>query len=246
MRIRVLGNRLGPPRGGNPLAQGLAFKIERQLIKQVIAIAVSRQVHAIAKQLGQPVVAQVVGHEQRPARNRLEHAHIHVIANAAIKRDACRRIRACHVIEVALADERIVVPALNQPEQIATRPRKHVAHERNVVLLGHVIVLAMDTRITRQRQPRSRSDPDATEQINPVALGGKHQVKPRRLLTAAVEIKVRVDGPEGTRPAIRRQVIAQAVIDVQVKVEAHCEEFARAHEAGSAEPRRSRSSARWQ
>src|SRR5580698_7676870 len=87
---------------------------------------------------------------------------------------------------------------------------ENVPDERDFVLLGNIIMLAMNTRIARQRQPRCRSDADAAQQIDPVALGGKHQVEAWRLFAAAIKIKVRINRPESGRPAICGQVIAQS------------------------------------
>ena len=62
--------------------------------------------------------------------------------------------------------------------------------------------------------------PMPPKQVDPIALGGEHDVEARRLLAAPVEIEVGVDGPEGAGSQLGRQVIPQAVVDVQVEVEA--------------------------
>ena len=109
--------------------------------------------HAVPKQLAQAVVAQVVGHEHRAAGDGLEDAHVDVVADAAIERDAGRRIGPGHVVEVALADERVAVSPLDQRQQIAARAGEDIADERDVVLLGQV-VLAVNLGIAGQGQPR--------------------------------------------------------------------------------------------
>ncbi len=135
-------------------------------------------------------------------------------------KSSSNRIGTCHLPKVSLPNKRVPISPLNDSQQFGPRPRKNIPDERNVVLLGHIIMFAMNTRITRQRQPRSRLHTDAAEQINAVSLRGEHQVEPRRLLAAAAKIKVRIDRPERAGPAIPGQVIAQSVVDIEVEIEA--------------------------
>ena len=63
-------------------------------------------------------------------------------------------------------------------EQIAAQTGKDVAHERDVVLLGHV-VLAMNLGIACEWQPRGGTHPNAPKQIHPIALRGHEYFEPR-------------------------------------------------------------------
>ena len=219
MSVRVLRNRLGPPGGRDPFANRFALEVERQLIEQVFVVPIGGQVHAVPKQLAQAVIAQVVGHQHRPAGDSLEDPHVDVVANAPVERDACRRIGPRHVVEVALANERVAISPLDEREQIAARAGKDIAHERDVVLLGHVM-LAVNIRVTGQGKPRGGSHADPPKQLDPIALRGEHNVEARGLLPAPVEIEVRVNRPESAGSQLARQVIPQAVVDIQVEVEA--------------------------
>ena len=66
MSVRVFRDRLGPPGDRDSFANRLALQVERQLIEQVVVVAIGRQVHAVPEQLAQAVFVQVIGHEQRP------------------------------------------------------------------------------------------------------------------------------------------------------------------------------------
>ena len=101
----------------------------------------------------------------------------------------------------------------------ARGPGKMLPTNATSYCLAHV-VLAVDLRVARQRQPGRGRDADAAEQVGAVALGGEDDVEAGRLFAAAVEVEVRVDGPEGTGPQVGRQVIPQAVVDIQIQVEA--------------------------
>jgi len=88
MRVRVLGDRFGPSGGRDSLADCFAVEVKRQLVEQVFRLPISRQVHAVAKQLGLAIVGQIIGHEERTAGDGLEDAHVDVIADAAVECDA--------------------------------------------------------------------------------------------------------------------------------------------------------------
>src|SRR5438552_5434245 len=83
----------------------------------------------------------------------------------------------------------------------SNEPGEEVADEAEVEAPGDV-VLAVDLRVTDQGQPGGA---DAR-----VALGGEDEV----------EVEVGVDGPERRGVQLLRQPVVQAVVDVQVEVEA--------------------------
>ena len=154
-----------------------------------------------------------------PRRQRLEDPHIDVVLDAPVEDRARRRIGAGHLLEVALADERVGILAPDQVQQFGARARKNIAHKRDVILLGD-IVLAVDLRVASQRQPGRRCDSRAAQLVGPVTLGGEDQVKALCLLPRPGKVEMGVDGPPGAGAQVRRQVIAQAVVDIQIKVEA--------------------------
>jgi hypothetical protein len=78
-----------------------------------------------------------------------------------------------------------------------------MAHECDVVLLGD-LVLAMDLRVARQRQPGRRGDSRTAEIFGAVTLSGEDPVKAARFLESPREIEVRVDGPPGAGAQLRR------------------------------------------
>src|ERR1700679_3563527 len=92
-------------------------------------------------------------------------------------------------------------------------------HKSNIILLGD-IVLAMDLQVASERQPGRRCDSGAAQLVGPVTLSGEDQVKALCLLAGPGKIEMCVDGPPRSRAQVRRQVIAQTVVDIQVKVEA--------------------------
>ena len=94
-----------------------------------------------------------------------------------------------------------------------------MAHERDGVELGD-IVLAMDLRIASQRQPGRRSDSRAARFFGPVTLSGEDQVEALCLLAEPSKIEVCVDGPPRAGMELRGQVIAQAIVDIEIEVEA--------------------------
>jgi len=98
----------------DPLASSVPLEIERQLVEQIVRLAVRGQVHAVAEQLSLPVVAQIARQKERAARQRLEDPHVDIIRDAAIKDDARGRVGPRHLVEVALADERIAILSANQ------------------------------------------------------------------------------------------------------------------------------------
>ena len=102
----------------------LAPKVKRELVEQILGLAIGRQVHAVAEQLGQAVVAQIVGDEQRPRGQRLEDSHVDVVLDAAIENRSSRRIRPGHFLEIALADERVRILAADRLSKSARGPGK--------------------------------------------------------------------------------------------------------------------------
>ena len=61
MLVGVAGQRLGAPRGGDPLARRLPGQVESHLIDHLFRVTIRRQVDAVAEQLLLAVVAQLVG-----------------------------------------------------------------------------------------------------------------------------------------------------------------------------------------
>jgi hypothetical protein len=117
-------------------------------------------------------------------------------------------IGAGHLFEVAVADEMLGEFAAKPFEQIRSRAGKVVADEAEVILLGQ-IVLAVDGRVAGQGQPNSRADAGAAKRLGAVTLGGEGQVAGAGLGQAAVEIQVRVDGPEGALVKINAKHLGQ-------------------------------------
>ena len=217
--VRVPRRRFGPARGGDSLANCFLFQVVRRLVEQLIVIAVGRQVHAVAEQLRLAIVVQVVGQQQRPARDGLEDPHVHVIPQATIERQSRRGVDLRHLLEVGLADERPRVPPPEQFEQLGPRAREHVAHVREIILLGHV-VLAVELGIAGQGQPRGGCDSLPPQPIRPVALGGEDEVESLGLDPAPIKVEVGIDRPPGRGMKFVRQVVLEPVIDVQEEVEA--------------------------
>ena len=105
MPIGVPGDRLGTARGRDPFAQRLVVQIVRRLIEQLVGVTISRQVHAVPKQLGLTVVGKVIRQEQRTAGDRLEDAHVDVVLDAPIEHQPRRRIDLGHLLEVGSPHE---------------------------------------------------------------------------------------------------------------------------------------------
>ncbi len=96
---------------------------------------------------------------------------------------------------------------------------KDVPDERDIMGFLHVVA-AMDIGITRQREPLRWGYSLRLELGGAIALGRKDEVKGFGLLAAPHKVKVRIDRPPGRRMQLGRQVILEAVIDIQVEVEA--------------------------
>ena len=155
-----------------------------------------------------------------------------------LSRTALIEVRPCSVVTAILVD-------------CAPLHRPYIADEGNVMLLGY-FVSTVNIGVARQWQPRGGGDADPAEQIYSVALGGEPEVEAGHLSTASVEVEVGIDGPEGAWTQFVRQVIREAVIDVQVEVEPvawdsvqlaglemmNLDEVARAHDGNKLRPSR--------
>ena len=130
--IRVLAQHFGHPGRRDLLADLLAHQVIRQLFQQLIGLPVRRQVHSVLEELRQAVLLQVVGQQQRPAGQDLEDPHVDVVPDAAIEADSGRGVGTGHLVEVALADERVGIPPADQVEQLRAGTGKDVADEGDV------------------------------------------------------------------------------------------------------------------
>ena len=171
----MVGQHLGTASRRNALAQFLASQVEAHLVQQLVAVAVGGEVNAIAEQLGLAVIAQVVGQQQRTARQRLEDAHVDVVADAAVEDDACSGVSAGHVLEERPADERVLERAGQQPQQVLALAGKDIADEADIYALGN-LVLAVQRGIAGQRQPHCFRDSLPAQPFGAVALGGEDEI----------------------------------------------------------------------
>ncbi len=155
--VRMPADRLLPPGCRDRLALAAVGEVVRDDFEHLARLAIRRQVHAIVNELVLPVFSQVVGDQQRPTRQRLEDPHIHIIAEAAVEDDPAGRVDPRHLVEERPADDVPGELAGDRLQQLIPRPGEDMSDERDVVLFGD-LVLAMDARVARQRQPGGRLD----------------------------------------------------------------------------------------
>jgi hypothetical protein len=116
MPICVPAHRLGHASLGNLLAEPLPLEVIRQLVDQVLCVAVCGEVHAVAKQLGLAVVGHIIGQYQRTTPDSLENPHVDVVLDAAVEDDSRCGVSPCHVVEITPANERMGISLLNHVE----------------------------------------------------------------------------------------------------------------------------------
>jgi len=216
--VGVPGQHFFPAGGGDALADLVMRQVIADLVQQLLAVAVGGQVHAVLEQLRLPIVAEIVGQQQRAARQRLEDAHVDIVANAAVEDDPRHRVGLRHLLEIALAHEDMGKMLLDQAQQVGARAGEDIADERDVVLLL-AMLLPVHGGIAGERQPGRRGDAALAQEPGPVALGGEDKIEVPRLLQAPVEVHVRIDGPPGARPQLGWMAVRQAVVDLQVEIE---------------------------
>ena len=100
------------------------------------------------------------------------------------------------------------------------------------------VATAMDVGVAREWKPVCRGNSLRLEPGGTVALCGEDEVKWFGFLAAPVKVEVCVDRPPRRRSQLSRQVILQAVVDIQIEVESVRWESMRARPDGSAPRRR--------